>query len=406
MEKYQNWEKNITIFLASQTLTLFGSSLVQYAILWYITLQTQSGIMMTISIISGFIPSFFISPFAGVWADRYSRKMLIIISDLTIAFFTLILAVMFFIGQDSLILIFLVSAIRSLGSGVQTPAVGAFIPAIVPEDKLTRVNGINTSIQSFIFLLSPMLSGALMMTTDIEYIFFIDVITAIIGVLALLMFLKIPLHKKAEENEKIEYFQDMLKGIKYIKEHAFIKILFLYSAAYFILAAPLAFLTPLQVARTYGDDVWRLTAIEIAFSIGMMLGGALMAYWGGFQNKLHSMALSTFIIAISTLILGIPPSFGVYLVVMAIAGLVMPLFNTPFIVLIQQKTDENYLGRVLGVLNMIASIVMPMAMLLFGPLSDVIKIEWLLLITGALILVQGMLMVKNKVLLEAGSNDL
>ena len=406
MEKYKNWEKNITIFLASQTLTLFGSSLVQYAILWYITLKTQSGIMMTISIISGFIPSFFISPFAGVWADRYSRKMLIIISDLTIAFFTLILAVMFFIGQDSLILIFLVSAIRSLGSGVQTPAVGAFIPSIVPEDKLTRVNGINTSIQSFIFLLSPMLSGALMMTTDIEYIFFIDVITAIIGVLALLIFLKVPLHKKAEENEKIEYFQDMLKGIKYIKEHAFIKILFLYSAAYFILAAPLAFLTPLQVARTYGDDVWRLTAIEIAFSIGMMLGGALMAYWGGFQNKLHSMALSTFIIAISTLILGIPPSFGVYLVVMAIAGLVMPLFNTPFIVLIQQKTDENYLGRVLGVLNMIASIVMPMAMLLFGPLSDVIKIEWLLLITGALILVQGMLMVKNKVLLEAGSNDL
>lgn len=406
MEKYQNWEKNITIFLASQTLTLFGSSLVQYAILWYITLKTQSGIMMTISIISGFIPSFFISPFAGVWADRYSRKMLIIISDLTIAFFTLILAVMFFIGEDSLILIFLVSAIRSLGSGVQTPAVGAFIPSIVPEDKLTRVNGINTSIQSFIFLLSPMLSGALMMTTDIEYIFFIDVITAIIGVLALLIFLKVPLHKKAEENEKIEYFQDMLKGIKYIKEHAFIKILFLYSAAYFILAAPLAFLTPLQVARTYGDDVWRLTAIEIAFSVGMMLGGALMAYWGGFQNKLHSMAMSTFIIAISTLILGIPPSFWVYLIVMGIAGLVMPLFNTPFIVLIQQKTDENYLGRVLGVLNMIASIVMPMAMLLFGPLSDVIKIEWLLLVTGSLIFVQGIFMVKNKVLLEAGRKDL
>ncbi len=406
MEKYHNWEKNITIFLASQTLTLFGSSLVQYAILWYITLQTQSGIMMTISIISGFIPSFFISPFAGVWADRYSRKMLIIISDLTIAFFTLLLAIMFFLGKDSLVLIFLVSAIRSFGSGVQTPAVGAFIPSIVPEDKLTKVNGINTSIQSFIFLLSPMLSGALMVAADIEYIFFIDVITAIIGVLALVLFLKVPHHKRAEDNEKIEYFQDMLKGIKYIKEHAFIKILFLYSAAYFILAAPLAFLTPLQVARTYGDDVWRLTAIEIAFSVGMMLGGVLMAYWGGFQNKLHSMALSTFIIAITTLILGIPPSFWVYLIVMGVAGLVMPLFNTPFIVLIQQKTDENYLGRVLGVLNMIASIVMPMAMLLFGPLSDIIKIEWLLLITGALIIIQGIFMVKNKVLFEAGRNNL
>ncbi len=219
-------------------------------------------------------------------------------------------------------------------------------------------------------------------------------------------FLKVPHHKRAEDNEKIEYFQDMLKGIKYIKEHAFIKILFLYSAAYFILAAPLAFLTPLQVARTYGDDVWRLTAIEIAFSVGMMLEGVLMAYWGGFQNKLHSMALSTFIIAIATLILGIPPSFWVYLIVMGLAGLVMSLFNTPFIVLIQQKTNENYLGRVLGVLNMIASIVMPMVMLLFGPLSDIIKIEWLLLITGVLIMIQGIFMVKNKVLFEAGRNNL
>ena len=102
----------------------------------------------------------------------------------------------------------------------------------------------------------------------------------------------------------------MLKALNILENMHFIKILFLYSAAYFILAAPLAFLTPLQVARTYGDDVWRLTAIEIAFSVGMMLGGALMAYWGGFQNKLHSMALSTFFIAIMTLILGIPPSFG------------------------------------------------------------------------------------------------
>lgn len=404
MEKYNNWEKNITIFLVSQTLTLFGSSLVQYAILWYITLQTQSGVMMTISIICGFIPSFFISPFAGVWADRYSRKMLIIISDLTIAFFTLFLAIMFFLGKDSLILIFIVSIIRSFGSGVQTPAVGAFIPSIVPEDKLTRVNGINTSIQSFIMLLSPMLSGALMVATNIEYIFIIDFVTAIFGVMALVLFLKVPLRKKTLEVDKVEYFQDMLKGVKYIKEHAFIKILFLYCAAYFVLAAPLAFLTPLQVARTFGEDVWRLTAIEIAFSVGMMVGGGIIAYWGGFKNKIHSMSVSTFVIGITTLILGIPPSFGVYLFVMGIAGIIMPLFNTPFIVLIQQKTDEEYLGRVLGVLNMIASLIMPMAMLIFGPLADLIRIEYLLVTTGALVLILGLFMINNKVLLKAGGN--
>lgn len=133
----ETWKKRIVLFLTSQTISLFGSLLVQYAISWYITLRTQSAVMMTISIICGFLPTFFLSPFAGVWADRYNRKILIILSDSMIAISTLFIAILFILGYDSLWLLFLISAIRSLGTGIQTPAVNAFIPQIVPEDKLT-----------------------------------------------------------------------------------------------------------------------------------------------------------------------------------------------------------------------------------------------------------------------------
>src|SRR5690554_4174095 len=88
-----NWKKNIILFLTSQTISLFGTSLVQYAIMWHITLTTQSGVMMTIAIICGFLPTFFLSPFAGVWADRFNRKLLIILSDSMIALTTLVLAI-------------------------------------------------------------------------------------------------------------------------------------------------------------------------------------------------------------------------------------------------------------------------------------------------------------------------
>ncbi len=84
-KNFADWKKKIILFLTSQTLSLFGSSLVQYAISWYITLKTQSGVMMTISIICGFLPIFFLSPFAGVWADRYNRKTLIMLADAMIA---------------------------------------------------------------------------------------------------------------------------------------------------------------------------------------------------------------------------------------------------------------------------------------------------------------------------------
>src|SRR5690606_6572915 len=98
----EQWKKDISLFLGSQTLTLFGSSLVQYAIVWYITLTTQSGLMMTISVLCGFLPTFILSPLAGVWADRYSRKWLIISADALVAISTLVLAVLFLIGHDSL----------------------------------------------------------------------------------------------------------------------------------------------------------------------------------------------------------------------------------------------------------------------------------------------------------------
>ncbi|MEA4849596.1 MAG: MFS transporter, partial [Clostridiaceae bacterium] len=188
------WEKDIILFITSQTISLLGSSLVQYAIMWYITLNTKSGTMMTISIIFSFLPTLFLSPFSGVWADRYDRKMIIILADLFIAVTTLLMAVLFMLGYGSIELLFIMSALRAVGTGIQTPAVGAFIPQIVPEDKLTKVNGANGSIQAVITLVSPMLSGALLTMSTLKAIFFIDVFTAAIAVFTLLLFLKVPAH--------------------------------------------------------------------------------------------------------------------------------------------------------------------------------------------------------------------
>ncbi|WP_205623394.1 MFS transporter [Desulfosporosinus sp. HMP52] len=397
-----SWKRNIILFLVSQTVSLFGSSLVQYAIMWHITLKSQSGIMMTLAIVCGFLPTLFLSPFAGVWADRYNRKTLIILSDSLIALSTLVLAILFLLGHDALWLLFVMSAIRALGSAIQMPAVGAFLPQLVPEDKLTQVNATNGTIQALVMLLSPMLSGVLLTMASIELIFFIDVITAVIAVLVLLLFLHVPVHAKALEKQTLSYFRDLSDGFNYIRSHGYVKRFFLFCAGFFFLAAPVAFLTPLQVTRSFGNDVWRLTAIEITFSIGMMLGGIIMASWGGFKNKVHTMTLSSLVIGICTFALGMIPVFWIYLIFMGLVGIAMPVFNTPSTVLLQEKVEEDFLGRVFGVLGMISSSMMPLGMLLFGPLSDIIMIEWLLIGTGLLMFIQGFFLLGNKVLIEAG----
>ena len=212
-----NWKKNTILFLTSQAISLFGSALVQHAITWYITLKTQSGMMMTIAIICGFLPTFFLAPFAGVWADRYHRKTLIILSDSLIAVATLTLAVLFLTGHNALWLLFVASVIRSFGAAVQTPAVGAFLPQLVPGDKLTRVNAVNSSIQSLMMLIAPMLSAVLLTVTTIEIIFFIDVVTAAIAVAILLLFLHVPAHAKALSKQAVGYLEDLRRYRLYQK---------------------------------------------------------------------------------------------------------------------------------------------------------------------------------------------
>ncbi|HWP68644.1 MAG TPA: MFS transporter [Rectinemataceae bacterium] len=400
MEK--NWKKDLALFLGSQTISLFGSMLVQYAIMWHITLTAKSGSVQTLYIICGILPTFFISPLAGVWADRYDRKKLIMYSDSMIATATLILALIFLAGRGNLALLLVVSAVRALGQGIQTPSVGAFLPQIVPQEQLTKANAASTTIQSIIMLASPMVSGALMTFASIEAIFFIDVVTAALAVSILLLFLKVPPHERATKKIEVSYYHDMREGFAYIRAHAYVKRFFLFCALFFFFAAPVAFLTPLQVTRSFGGDVWRLTAIEIAFSLGMMGGGIFIGIWGGFKNRVHTMALSSFLTGTMTLALGLVPVFWIYLALMGLIGISMPLFNTPANVLLQEKVEPAFLGRVFSVMGMISSVMMPVGMLLFGPIADTVRIEWLLVGSGAAIAALGFFLTGNRTLVGAG----
>jgi DHA3 family macrolide efflux protein-like MFS transporter len=400
-----NWKRNAILFLCGQALSLFGSSLVQYAVMWHVTLKTQSGTMITLFSIAAMLPMFFVSPFGGVWADRYNRKYLINMADASIAFVTLIMAVLFFLGYDYVGLLLICVVVRALGQGIQTPAVSALIPQLVPEDKLTKFNGFSGSIQSACMILAPMASGAILSFAPIEAIMAIDVVTAAIGISIVFFLVKVRTEPKSgeAENGKIGYFDDMKMGFSYIRGHAFLKRFFQAMAVFTVMVAPAAIMTPLQVTRNFGADVWRLTAIEIAFSGGMMLGGVLIGLWGGFRNRLHSIALSIAMMGFMSAALGLIENFWVYLAFMALTGIVLPLYGTPSMVLIQTKIEPAYMGRVFSVMAMIQSVTMPASMVLFGPLADVIHINWIFIGTGIVLMALGLLVLGSRTLREAGA---
>jgi len=401
--KKVNWKKNVALFLSGQGVSLFGSMIVSYAVMWHITLTTKSGVAMMFIALSSAIPMFFISPFGGVWADRFNKKYLINIADGCIALVTLIMASLFSFGLQYMALLLVCLAMRGLGQGVQTPAVNSLIPEIVPEEHLVRINGFNSTLQSLVMFGSPIAGGVLIAYTPIQTALFVDVVTAIIGISILFFLVKTP--PPSRETEVKTAFGDMLEGLKYVKTHAFVKSLLILSLIFNLLVAPAAMLTPLQVVRNFGEEPWRLVAIELAFFIGMSMGGLIIGIWGGFKNKTITMFSATAMSGASVVGLGIFANFYLYLGCMLMAGLLVSVFNAPLMAILQSKVEPDFMGRVFAVMAMIGSIAMPAGMFVWGPLSDIVNINLLLVISGIGIFIMGGMFIFNKPLRMAGKAE-
>lgn len=387
-EDNSSWKKKIILFLISQNISLFGSSVVSFSIIWYITLQTSSGKWVMLFTICSLLPQVLISLWAGVWADRYNRKYIIMLADGFIALATLGLAIAFWAGYQSLEIILAVSLIRSFGAGIQTPAVVALYPQIVPMEKLTKVQGINQTLNSVLMLLSPAVGGVVLGTMGIFWSFMLDVITA---TLAIVVISFIPIERVAGNAEPASVFTELRQGVNYAFNHPLIRRIIICFGVSFFLITPAAVLTPLLVERSFGSDVWRLTANEMVWTVGSLIGGFFVFLRGDFKNKIFTVSLCLVAFGITFALLGIANNFIIYLLIMGVAGFFMPIIATAQTVLIQENVEATMMGRVFSLIQIVTGSAMPFAILFFGPLADVVSIESILVVSGVLLAVVGVL---------------
>ena len=396
-----NWKRKTVLFLASQCITLFGSMIVQMSIIWYVTLNTSSGGWVAAFTICSYLPQFLISFFAGVWADRYNRKKLIILADGVITIATLIMFwVMPMISSDFVLLsaLLVISIVRSIGAGIQTPAVNAVIPQLVPEEYLMKYNGINATMQSIVQFAAPAVAGTVLSIGTFRSTLFIDIVTALIGI-GLLSCVLLP--KQEASNENVSVFAEIKAGISYAFSDKIIgKILIAYGM-FILLSVPAGFMAALLVSRVYGDVYWYLTAVELVGFAGMALGGVLMGMWGGFKSRLKTFAFGLLILSIMTIGMGVSPYFILYLVMMFVYSIALTMIQTATTTIIQEKAESSMQGRVFGLMGAMYSGFLPVGMAIFGPLADMLPLQWIMVGSGiALVLVTVYLQVKSKLNLQ------
>lgn len=388
--QHSGWQKRILLFLTSQCITLFGSTLVQMSLVWYATMQTSSGTWVATFTVCSYLPQFLISFLGGVWADRYHRKKLIIGADLLIAVATFIMVLAIpQISSESTLLggLLVMSIIRSLGAGIQMPAVNAVIPQLVPEDQLMRYNGIYVTMQSIVNFVAPAAAGVFFTISTLRMTLMIDIITAVLGT-GLLSCLTLP--KQNTSVEKASAVSDMELGMKYAFSDRLIgKFLIIYGLFRFF-CVPAGYLAGLLVRRVFGDTYWHLTAVEVVGFLGMMAGGVIMSTWSGVKNRGKTLAGGLFVFGSLAIGMGISNNFILYLALMVCYGIALTVVQTVITTILQEKTDICMQGRVFGLLGTMYAGFLPIGMAMFGPLADILPLQWIMIGSGiALMVISG-----------------
>lgn len=390
MESQSNWRKRTILFFASQCITLFGSQIVQMAIVWYVTLQTNSGSWVAAFSICSYLPQFFVSFIGGVWADRYNRKYLIIGADALIAAVTLaMMLIMPHITEESVLLaaLLLMSIIRSAGAGIQNPAVNAVIPQLFPEKHLMRYNGINATMQSVVQFGAPAAAAVVLTMSTLRTTLLIDILTAIIGIG---VFSCILLPKQGKSQKMTSVLADIGVGVRYAYSCMVVRKTLVVYGLFVFLTVPAGYLSGLLVSRVFGDTYWYLTAVELVGFGGMMLGGLLMSIWGGFKSRRLTLAAGLGMFGAMAIGMGVSRHFIPYLALMGLYGIALTTVQTTITTMLQENSETAIQGRVFGLMSSLYSSCYPIGMALFGPLADTIPLQCIMLISGiALIMVAG-----------------
>jgi MFS transporter, DHA3 family, macrolide efflux protein len=392
-EEFQrNWKPKFFTIFAGQALSLFGSSLVQFALVWYLTQQTGSATILATATLIAMLPQVLLGPFVGALVDRWNRRLVMIVADTAIALATLVLAGLFFFDLIEIWHIYAILLIRSLGGAFHWPAMQSSTSLMVPREQLSRVAGLNQTLQGLVTIAAPPAGAVLISLMPTQGVLMIDVTTALLAVLPLL-FIAIPQPTKEKEEgaEKTSYWQDLRAGFAYVAAWPGLMAIMLMAVLINFLLTPALSLMPLLVTKHFGLGAIELGLTDSLFGAGMIIGGMLLGVWGGFKRRIMTSLSGIIGLGAGIILTGLAPAnlFWVALAGMAIAGFMTPITNGPLHAVLQSTVKPEMQGRVMSLISSAAIAMTPLSLAVAGPVSDLIGIRIWYIFGGIVCLLIG-----------------
>lgn len=369
-----HWKAPFFTIWTGQLLSLVGSQAVQFALVWWLTKLTGSATVLATASMVALLPGIFLGPLAGAYVDRWNRRTVMLVADAVVALVSLWLVYLFRADAAQIWHIYFAMAVRSIGGTFHWPAMQASTSLMVPKEQLSRVAGLNQTMNGVLNIVGPPLGALLMELLPLAGVMAVDVATAAFAIVPLL-FVSVPQPRRDDLTDSVarpSIWADVRDGLHYLLSWPGMVVLIGSALLFKIALTPAFSLLPLLVSEHFGGDAAQLSLLEAVGGIGIVVGGVVLSVWGGFRRRIFTSIMGTIVLGAGFCLLGSAPAqrFLQALAGIGLIGLMLPMIDGPFMAILQAAVVAEKQGRVFTLLNALLSLTGPLGLAAAGPISD------------------------------------
>ncbi|MFV3409876.1 MFS transporter [Bdellovibrio bacteriovorus] len=383
LKRNAKWGIPFWTFFAGQALSQVGSAVTQFIIMWWLTVETASVTVLSTAGLFALLPQALLSPLGGVFADRYSRKFILIFTDTISALCVVLLMVTLSYGKPELWVVYLMLFVRSSMQAFQGPASQASVENLVPTSFISTAAGLNQSILGLVSIASAPIGAVVLGMFPIHHSLWVDVITALMSVISLL-FITIPQPKRLDQGDS-HLWRDFKEGFMAVYSVIAYRRLFSVLAAVTVLVMPCFTLFTLLVTQHFNGGEKMAGTFGALSGLGMLLGGLAVAFAKP-EKKVKTLLVAWIISCLTITATAAPSSNMVWVALGAwfVSGFAFTFGNAPLTALLQLKIPNQFQGRVFSLLNVLMGLSAPIGLALVAPIGEVIGIRFIMIILSLL----------------------
>ena len=379
-----NWKPSFYAITAGQTVSLIGSSAVQFALIWWLSSETGSPLMLAFSGLMAFLPQMLLGPFVGVWIDRWPRKRVTMLADLFQGAVAAAFAIWFLASPPPYWVACVVLGVRAVGGVFHTPAIQALIPQLVPGEQLLRANSISQFLQSGANMLGPVLGAVMFGALPMWVILLTDFAGALAacGTMAWAKIRETPAVHAANPH----FWREMRAGVEVFSRDGKLLSVIVLRTLSMVFFMPISSYYPLMSSSYFQVSAGHGSAVELLYAVGMMAAALAMGAVGRLRRPLTAAALGLGVVGATCLTGGLlAPTyrgFWIFAAACCVMGAGANVFNIPVAAYMQRTIPAEKLGRAFSLLGSLLSLTMPVGLVISGPVAQRYGVPMWFRVTG------------------------